>query len=108
MNDFKEFPTQEEYDDNPEYFADFKRRQQKFRDKIMSFTNEAGDKNELDWLEGQIVKLRHLENKTMRFFVDKGDEIPEWQTLEVFYCVDQYRDMIAEMIDIYNKRRSGR
>ncbi len=107
MKGLKDFPTDEDYNSDPCYHEEFVKSQQEFRNKIMSFTKEAGDKNELAWLLSQIHEMRRLEDKTMRFFVDKGDEIPEWQQDEVFYCVEMYREMISEMKGIYEKRRMG-
>ncbi len=107
MSELKDFPTDEDYNSNPRYREEFLKSQQEFRDKIMSYANEAGDNNEMGWLQRQILEIGRLEGKTMHFFCCEGNDIPEWQAHEVFYCVDMYREIIDAIVEIYERRMVG-
>ena len=106
MSELKEFPTQEEYDKNPEYRNSFLRSQKEFRERIMFLVEEAGNDSNLGLLQFHFATLKHLEDKTMQFFVDM-DNMPYWQVDEVNYCIDMYREMLTEIKRIYEKRRRG-
>ena len=133
MSELKDFPTDEDYDGNPEYYEAFLRTQEAHRKDLMAFKDEAGDKNELRWLRDQmlLVGFEQSKNKTrlvkhvldnvlpepawdgkttaqLRNMIMEADSIiPRWQRNEMIYVIDMYHGVLVEMDALHKKRSDG-
>ena len=105
MSKLKEFPTQEEYDSNPEYFMDFERRLEEERKRIMKIVNKAGDNNDLLTLENQLLVIGTLQAQ-MKIPMLTGEYLL-WQKIEMLDRIIMYHDVIVEIDKIYKKRKRG-
>ena len=132
MAGLKDFPTDEDYSGNPEYFKDFVKYQKEFRAGVMKIIHDAGDHSQLNVLESQIVfignlqlllKKNLLENIFGEVPIFKWDGkllahdkkkimehdgyMPKWQRNEMIYVIDMYHELLKEIDEIYDKRRKG-
>jgi len=108
MSELKEYPTQEEYDANPEYFRDFERRLEEERDRILLIIQGADEADDLVTLENQLlgtgITQAQIKQACLVGYGPDGKAYPLWQKIEMFDMAVMYHDILRKIDEIFTGR----
>lgn len=103
----KEFPTQEEYDINPEYLWRCDRQLEEEQEKMMKIINKLGDTNNLDTLRILMLDIGMKQGVMKETLLDWSSKRLQYEKVELLDRIIMFHDVIVYGIDLLEKRERG-